>query len=52
MPGDHPGGTFAGAVQTYLHWTRRSQGTKIVRIVCGVLIFVAGLYLISKNYIK
>lgn len=44
-------GTFAGAVQTYLKWTTKSKGTKIIRFVCGVLIFVAGLYLIFKNYI-
>lgn len=44
-------GTFAGAVQTYLHWTSRSKGTKIVRIICGILIFIAGIYLIVKKYI-
>jgi cytochrome c-type biogenesis protein len=44
-------GTFAGAVQTYLHWTSNSKGTKIIRIICGILIFVAGLYLILKRYI-
>ncbi len=44
-------GTFAGAVQTYLHWTSNSKGTKIVRIICGILIFVAGLYLIFKKFI-
>jgi cytochrome c-type biogenesis protein len=45
-------GTFAGAVQSYLHWTSKSKGTKIVRIICGILIFIAGVYLISKHYIK
>lgn len=44
-------GTFAGAVQSYLNWTSRSKGTKIVRIICGILIFIAGLYLITKKYI-
>lgn len=44
-------GTFAGAVQSYLHWTSKSKGTKIVRIICGILIFVAGGYLILKKYI-
>jgi cytochrome c-type biogenesis protein len=44
-------GTFAGAVQSYLKWTSQSKGTKIVRLVCGVLVFVAGLYLIFKKYI-
>lgn len=44
-------GTFAGAVQVYLNWTSKSKGTKIVRYICGVLIFVAGIYLIVKKYI-
>jgi cytochrome c-type biogenesis protein len=44
-------GTFAGAVQSYLHWTSRSKGTKVVRIVCGILVFIAGWYLILKKYI-
>ncbi|MFO7660606.1 MAG: cytochrome c biogenesis protein CcdA, partial [Candidatus Cloacimonadaceae bacterium] len=44
-------GTFAGAVQSYLHWTSKSKGTKIIRIICGILIFVAGWYLILKKYI-
>jgi len=41
-------GTLAGAVQSYLHWTASSKETKIVRIVCGILIFAAGWYLILK----
>lgn len=44
-------GTFAGAVQSYLHWTSKSKGTKIIRIICGILIFVAGWYLVLKKYI-
>jgi len=44
-------GTFAGAVQSYLRWTSNSKGTKIIRIICAILIFVAGLYLILKRYI-
>jgi len=44
-------GTFTGVVQNYLHWNTRSKGTKIVRIVCGILIFVAGWYLILKNHL-
>lgn len=44
-------GTFSGVVQQYLHWTEKSKGTKIVRYVCGALIFIAGLYLILKKYI-
>ncbi|GAB1367437.1 cytochrome c biogenesis CcdA family protein [Candidatus Cloacimonadaceae bacterium] len=44
-------GTFAGAVQSYLKWTSQSKGTRIVRLVCGILVFVAGLYLILKRFI-
>lgn len=44
-------GTFAGLVQSYLHWTSLSKGTKIIRLICGILVFVAGLYLILKRYI-
>lgn len=44
-------GTFAGAVQNYLKWSSKSKGTKIVRIICGILIFIAGIYLILKKYI-
>jgi cytochrome c-type biogenesis protein len=44
-------GTFAGSVQSYLKWSSNSKGTRIVRIVCGVLVFIAGLYLILKKFI-
>lgn len=44
-------GTFAGAVQSYLRWTSQSRGTKVVRVICGILIFVAGCYLLLKRYI-
>jgi cytochrome c-type biogenesis protein len=44
-------GTFAGAVQAYLNWTSRSKGTKVVRYICGILVFLAGIYLILKKYI-
>ncbi len=43
-------GTFAGSVQSYLKWSSASRGTKIVRIVCGILVFIAGLYLILKKF--
>ncbi len=44
-------GTFGGAVQSYLKWTSASPGTRIVRWICGALIFAAGVYLILKRYI-
>ena len=43
-------GTFAGSVQSYLKWSSNSKGTKIVKIVCAILVFIAGLYLILKKY--
>jgi cytochrome c-type biogenesis protein len=36
-------GTFANLVQRWLDWNERSSGTKIVRIVCGVLVILAGI---------
>lgn len=36
-------GTFANLVQRWLDWNERSSGTKILRIVCGVLVILAGL---------
>jgi cytochrome c-type biogenesis protein len=36
-------GTFANLVQHWLDWNGRSSGTKIVRIVCGVLVILAGI---------
>jgi cytochrome c-type biogenesis protein len=44
-------GTFTAAVQAYLNWSSNSRGTKIVRFVCGTLVFIAGSYLILKNHI-
>lgn len=44
-------GTFAGAVQNYLNWSNNSKGTRIVRYICGALVFLAGVYLIAKKFI-
>lgn len=44
-------GTFGGAVQSYLRWTSQSPGTRIMRYICALLILIAGIYLITKNYI-
>ncbi len=40
-------GTFTEVVQRYLNWTERSRGAVIVRKVCGVLVILAGVYLIA-----
>ena len=39
-------GTFTEVVQRYLNWTERSRGAVIVRKACGVLVILAGVYLI------
>ncbi len=41
-------GTAANAAQRYLDWTESSKGTAVLRKVCGVLVILAGLYLIWK----
>ena len=41
-------GTFTEVVRRYVDWNERSNGAVIVKKVCGVLILVAGLYLIYK----
>ena len=41
-------GTFTEVVQRYMDWNERSKGAVIVKKVCGVLILVAGVYLIYK----
>ena len=42
-------GTFSEMVQGYLNWTSASRGVNILRKVCGVLIIVAGIYLILRT---
>lgn len=39
-------GTSMSVVQRYLNWSEKSRGTKIVKAVCGILVILAGLYLI------
>jgi len=39
-------GTFANLAQRWLDWNERSLGTKIVRIVCGVLVILAGIAMV------
>jgi cytochrome c-type biogenesis protein len=40
-------GTLASVVQRWLDWNERSPGTKIIRIVCGVLVILAGVAVVS-----
>jgi cytochrome c-type biogenesis protein len=39
-------GTFTEVVQRYLNWSEASRGTDILRKVCGILVILAGIYLI------
>jgi cytochrome c-type biogenesis protein len=40
-------GTFTEAVQHYLNWNERSRGAIILRRACGVLVLLAGIYIVS-----
>jgi len=39
-------GTSTGLVQRYLNWNEKSKGAVIVKKICGILVLLAGLYLI------
>jgi cytochrome c-type biogenesis protein len=39
-------GTCTELVQRYMNWNEKSRGTVILRRVCGVLVLIAGLYMI------
>lgn len=39
-------GTSTEVVQRYLNWNEKSRGAVIVKRICGVLVLLAGLYLI------
>ncbi|MDO9392116.1 MAG: cytochrome c biogenesis protein CcdA [bacterium] len=39
-------GTFTEVIQRYLNWSERSKGTAIVKIVCGILVILGGVYMI------
>lgn len=39
-------GTFTELVQKYLDWNERSRGSIVLKRVCGVLVLLAGLYLL------
>jgi cytochrome c-type biogenesis protein len=43
-------GTFTEVVQHYLHWTEKSKGAVILKKICGVLVILGGVYLISMNF--
>ncbi len=40
-------GTCTGLVQRYMNWNEKSKGAVILKRICGVLVLLGGLYLIS-----
>jgi len=39
-------GTFTKVVQRFLNWNEQSMGVTVVKLVCGVLVLLGGVYLI------
>jgi cytochrome c-type biogenesis protein len=39
-------GTFTEIVQHYLNWNEKSKGAIILKKICGILIIIAGVYLV------
>ncbi len=42
-------GTSTGLVQRYLNWNEKSEGAVVLKRICGVLVLLAGLYLIYRT---
>ncbi len=42
-------GTFTELVQRYLNWNGNSKGAVVLKRICGVLVLIAGLYMIYKS---
>lgn len=40
-------GTFTEMVQHYLNWNERSKGTLIIKKICGILVIIGGIYMIT-----
>jgi cytochrome c-type biogenesis protein len=40
-------GTFTEAIRKYLNWNEKSKGTLIVKRICGVLVIIAGVYMLT-----
>ncbi|MFA5879434.1 MAG: cytochrome c biogenesis protein CcdA [Candidatus Margulisiibacteriota bacterium] len=45
-------GTFTNAIQIFLKWDNQSHSTKILRKICGILVGLAGIYLIISIILK
>lgn len=42
-------GTSTELVERFLHWNERSRGVALVKIVCGILVILGGVYLIYAS---
>lgn len=42
-------GTFTEIVQQYLNWNEQSRGALYVKKICGLLVFIAGIYLLIQR---
>ncbi|HAR95524.1 MAG TPA: cytochrome C biogenesis protein [Deltaproteobacteria bacterium] len=42
-------GTFTEVVQHYLNWNERSAGVTVVKVVCGILVILGGIYMVYKT---
>ncbi len=40
-------GSFTEYIQKYLKWNESSKGTLIIKKICGILIIIAGIYLLT-----
>ena len=40
-------GTFTEIIQKYLNWNEKSKGTRIVKRICGILVIIAGIYMLT-----
>lgn len=42
-------GTFTEIIQRYLNWNERSKGSVILKKICGIMVILGGIYLISSS---
>ncbi len=40
-------GTFTEVIQKYLNWNEKSKGTLIVKRICGILVIIGGIYMLT-----
>jgi cytochrome c-type biogenesis protein len=40
-------GTFTEVIQKYLNWNEKSKGTLLVKRICGILVIIAGIYILT-----